>query len=78
MKYSVSEVSSNPKEDPQTHRISRQVSNWLDQWSNEFLQEEEDRDPAILKVKNLLLETTVCPKLNEPSPSSIVNTLLRP
>ena len=58
-KCSVNVVRSNPKENQQTHRSSRQESNWLDQRSNEFLQKEQDRDPVIFKVKNPLLESTV-------------------
>lgn len=74
-KCSVNVVSSDPRKNQRVQRSSRSESNWLHQWSNDFLQEEQGRDPIVRKVKNLLLETTERPKLNDPSPT--VNTLLR-
>lgn len=58
-------VRSNSKEDQQIRRGIRPEFSWLDQLSNEFLQEEQDREPTVVNVKNFLIETTARPRLNE-------------
>ena len=50
-------------------------SNWLEQWSLQYLQDQQDQDVAITKIKRLLSQQNGRPKLNDPLPN--VNTLLR-
>lgn len=60
---------------PEVNSITRPGSNWLEQWSQESLRNQQDNDPPISRIKHLLLECTERPKVNDPNPT--VNCLLR-
>lgn len=60
---------------PLTNSNTQSESNWVEQWSTESLQNQQDNDPSISQVKGFLLECTERPKVNDPNPT--VNCLLR-
>lgn len=74
-KCSVNALSSLAAQHPDITTTSRPESNWLEQWSHQYLQEQQDKDMAISKVKQLIIHQRERPKLNDPLPT--VNTLLR-
>lgn len=66
---SVNAISSLATQHPDNTTTSRPEPNWLEQWSCQYLQEQQDKDMAISKVKNLIIHQRERPKLNDPLPT---------